>query len=381
MDYKDLGLGNKYKETGRLLKKTSKNIKKQKWLKRVLIIAGIVIGAYIVNMIANIEHTRPDEKILYFMPEGKKIEIELDETLDPDTDGLTTKEELELGTNPFNRDTDGDGVTDGGEVRLGLNPKEADENILEDVYKGIVRLGHDVPVNYENFELRADDLHSRAYMSIISEKLPNEQIKTTISNFKGTVNTDSLKKQKDGLHRKDGKVNGEAEYISAGDTITTLRVFGNDNLIENSFLRGLLKFILPEKGAICAFDNLKSDYSPVVLKYNNKQINKLTELPENRFNLLHIDTSFKDKLSDRLRLGEVVPASIISNDKEYIIYITGQFEDGNFAVSDGDREIGVLYLKKVSRPITDGDNFVQMQSLSFELGELSSEKGDRLLFL
>jgi len=31
---------------------------------------------------------------------------------DPDIDRLTTSEELELGTDPNNRDTDGDGLTD-----------------------------------------------------------------------------------------------------------------------------------------------------------------------------------------------------------------------------------------------------------------------------
>jgi alpha-tubulin suppressor-like RCC1 family protein len=45
---------------------------------------------------------------------------------DPDGDGLTTKEELTLGTNPFNPDTNGDGIGDGTAVRVGVSPTSLD---------------------------------------------------------------------------------------------------------------------------------------------------------------------------------------------------------------------------------------------------------------
>jgi outer membrane protein OmpA-like peptidoglycan-associated protein len=46
---------------------------------------------------------------------------------DPDGDGLTNREEKELGTNPRNPDTDGDGLTDGAEVGTHrTNPLQAD---------------------------------------------------------------------------------------------------------------------------------------------------------------------------------------------------------------------------------------------------------------
>ncbi len=41
---------------------------------------------------------------------------------DPDRDGLITRDELGLGTDPFRADTDGDGVDDGLEVELGTDP-------------------------------------------------------------------------------------------------------------------------------------------------------------------------------------------------------------------------------------------------------------------
>jgi len=41
---------------------------------------------------------------------------------DPDGDGLTTKQELALGTNPINSDTNGDGIMDGISLALGINP-------------------------------------------------------------------------------------------------------------------------------------------------------------------------------------------------------------------------------------------------------------------
>jgi pimeloyl-ACP methyl ester carboxylesterase len=45
---------------------------------------------------------------------------------DPDGDGLTTDEELALGTDPLKWDTDGDGLSDGEEVAQGTNPLLAD---------------------------------------------------------------------------------------------------------------------------------------------------------------------------------------------------------------------------------------------------------------
>ena len=45
---------------------------------------------------------------------------------DPDHDGLTTGQELEIGTDPLNPDTNGDGIPDGLEVRMGLSPTNMD---------------------------------------------------------------------------------------------------------------------------------------------------------------------------------------------------------------------------------------------------------------
>jgi hypothetical protein len=43
-------------------------------------------------------------------------------SLDPDSDGLTTLQEQQIGTDPNNPDTDGDGFNDGDEVQAGYNP-------------------------------------------------------------------------------------------------------------------------------------------------------------------------------------------------------------------------------------------------------------------
>jgi alpha-tubulin suppressor-like RCC1 family protein len=45
---------------------------------------------------------------------------------DPDGDGLTTEEELELGTDPFNADSNGDGIDDLTATRSGLDPLDPD---------------------------------------------------------------------------------------------------------------------------------------------------------------------------------------------------------------------------------------------------------------
>ena len=47
---------------------------------------------------------------------------------DPDEDGLTTKEEKELGTDPNDPDTDNDGLNDGKEVEIGTSPVDFDSD-------------------------------------------------------------------------------------------------------------------------------------------------------------------------------------------------------------------------------------------------------------
>jgi len=47
-----------------------------------------------------------------------------DISADPDQDGLTTRTEMEIGTDPANPDSDHDGISDGAEVGAGTNPLE-----------------------------------------------------------------------------------------------------------------------------------------------------------------------------------------------------------------------------------------------------------------
>lgn len=49
-----------------------------------------------------------------------------DDKVDPDEDGLTVREEYELGTDPLNPDSDYDGITDGEEVQIGTDPLNSD---------------------------------------------------------------------------------------------------------------------------------------------------------------------------------------------------------------------------------------------------------------
>ena len=53
---------------------------------------------------------------------GLADEKRIDYLQDPDQDGLTTAEELAIGTDPYNPDTDGDGYTDSVEVESGYDP-------------------------------------------------------------------------------------------------------------------------------------------------------------------------------------------------------------------------------------------------------------------
>lgn len=54
------------------------------------------------------------------------LSVQLGPDLDPDGDGLTTSDELVLGTNPDQADSDGDGLPDGWELAHGLSPLNAE---------------------------------------------------------------------------------------------------------------------------------------------------------------------------------------------------------------------------------------------------------------
>jgi hypothetical protein len=68
---------------------------------------------------------------------------------DPDGDGLTTEEEIELGTRPYELDSDGDGMPDGWEVEYELNPLVAD---------GLLDADRDGVRNVDEFLLGTDVL-------------------------------------------------------------------------------------------------------------------------------------------------------------------------------------------------------------------------------
>ena len=68
---------------------------------------------------------------------------------DDDNDGLSDRDERELGTDPLNSDTDGDGLSDAAEVEIGTNPLEydSDGDGLDDQFE--VAVGAD-PLNADS---------------------------------------------------------------------------------------------------------------------------------------------------------------------------------------------------------------------------------------
>jgi len=91
---------------------------------------GAVVGTAGINSHPLYQHRQLDSTYLgknltldqnvNYRLEGLKVRLSID--LDPDSDGLLTSLELELGTDPNKRDTDGDLLPDGWEVDRGLNP-------------------------------------------------------------------------------------------------------------------------------------------------------------------------------------------------------------------------------------------------------------------
>jgi len=91
---------------------------------------GAVVGTSGINSHPLYQHRQLDSTYLgknltvdqnvNYRLEGLKVRLSID--LDPDSDGLFTSRELELGTDPNKRDTDGDLLPDGWEVARGLDP-------------------------------------------------------------------------------------------------------------------------------------------------------------------------------------------------------------------------------------------------------------------
>ncbi len=94
------------------------------------IIIGAVVGTEGINTQPQYQYRQLDSTYLgknltlnqnvFYQLEGLKVRLAIDP--DPDNDGLFTAREIELGTNPNNRDTDGDLLPDGWEVARGLDP-------------------------------------------------------------------------------------------------------------------------------------------------------------------------------------------------------------------------------------------------------------------
>ena len=88
-----------------------------------------VSGGYNYSLSKNLEAitgSKNDAYISYFI--GLTVSGESGDA-DPDGDGLTNREEKELGTDPKKADTDGDGLSDGDEVhKYNTNPVKADSD-------------------------------------------------------------------------------------------------------------------------------------------------------------------------------------------------------------------------------------------------------------
>ncbi len=85
-------------------------------------LASIVASAYLMTFSGCV-----DDRASFGandLNETKKVIV--DPLGDPDNDGLTNEEEVEIGTDPLDPDTDDDGLNDGEEVDLGTDPLDPD---------------------------------------------------------------------------------------------------------------------------------------------------------------------------------------------------------------------------------------------------------------
>ncbi|MFN0158977.1 MAG: OmpA family protein [Bacteroidota bacterium] len=80
-------------------------------------VAVDISAGYNNSFVKGLTSLDPEVKAGYWNLLVGVIVVGEDEDTDPDRDGLLTKEEKRIGTDPHNPDTDGDGLTDGEEVR------------------------------------------------------------------------------------------------------------------------------------------------------------------------------------------------------------------------------------------------------------------------
>lgn len=93
----------------------------------ILLIAAVGVGGYF--LIPKFKNLKND---------NQKIALVSLSALDSDSDGLSDKKELELGTNQYNQDSDGDGYFDAEEVKSGHDPlKIESRNLLDDDNDGL----------------------------------------------------------------------------------------------------------------------------------------------------------------------------------------------------------------------------------------------------
>lgn len=192
---------------------------------------------------------------------------------DFDGDGLSNRDELDMGTDPYNQDTDFDGMTDGAEVYDTITDPTAPDRFTY-IPERDAATGEKVNMPFEinKVVLWADDMESKVNASVV--KTPEGY---KITGFKGWVQfrDPGFPYAKSGGVRREMRTNtlpnGIKVYHIDGDCFVTLEeeklhpigllnVFGKSEYISNDpFSEVVLPIFLPEQSGLISYRKLMNE--------------------------------------------------------------------------------------------------------------------------